>query len=93
MPQKARRGVPPEPEGEPELLVPRSQMDQELEVQITDGQELRKKTTAAAQTPTWPIPTEKYRVLRDQYYSWNEYNEQLLRSRFSTGNWLTNTGV
>jgi predicted nucleotide-binding protein len=85
MPQKARHGVPPEPEGEPELLVPRFQMDQEFEDQITAGQELLEQTTAELQTPTLRIRKGKYHVLHDQYYNWNEYNEQLLRSRFSTG--------
>lgn len=86
MPQKPRRGVPPEPEGEPELLVPRSQMDQELEVQIAQGQQLLEQATAAtAHLLTWQQFDSTYRPLRDQYYTWNDYNELLLRSRFSTG--------
>jgi predicted nucleotide-binding protein len=86
MPQRPQRGVPPEPEGEPELLVPRSQMDQELEVQIAQGQELLEQTAAAMEKPLSRPPSEEnFRALRDKYYTWNDYNEQLLRSRFSTG--------
>jgi predicted nucleotide-binding protein len=60
-------------------------MDQELDTQITQGQELLKQTEAASRDPlSWPHSDEQYRPLRDKYYTWNEYNEQLLRSRFST---------
>ena len=63
-------------------------MDQELEVQIAQGQELLEQTEAAmaqASTAAWPRSEADYRPLRDKYYTWNDYNEQLLRSRFSTG--------
>jgi Predicted nucleotide-binding protein containing TIR-like domain len=85
MPQKPRRGVPPEPEGEPELLVTRSQMDQELEGQIAQGQELLEQTSETNQLLAWAASEDNYSALRDKYYTWTDYNEQLLRSRFSTG--------
>jgi predicted nucleotide-binding protein len=60
-------------------------MDQELEAQIAQGQELLKQTEGAIGKPlTWPPAEEFYRPLCDQYYTWDDYNEQLLRSRFST---------
>jgi predicted nucleotide-binding protein len=62
-------------------------LDQELEARIAQGQELLEQTVAAmAQPATWShTAPAKYRPLRDKYYTWNEFNEQLLRSRFSTG--------
>lgn len=89
MPARQRSKVPPVAEGEPELQTSRSQMDQELEVQIAQGQELLEQTKAAgsqaATAPRWPPSEGSYPGLRDKYYSWNDYNEQLLRSRFTTG--------
>jgi hypothetical protein len=69
-------------------------MDQEIEAQMAQGQELIAQTEAGMGQPlTWP-PSEKfYRPLRDKYYTWNDYNEQLLRSRFSTENWPRSTGA
>jgi len=59
-------------------------MDQELEAQVTQGQELLKQTEAAIGQPlSWPPSDDLYRPLRDKYYTWDDYNEQLLRSRFS----------
>lgn len=62
-------------------------MDQELEDRIAQGQELLKQTTAAMTqlSPVWPPSDANYRPERDKYYTWDDYNEQLLRSRFSTG--------
>lgn len=77
-----------EPEGEPELLVPRSQMDQEIRDQITRGQELLEKVaTLAAQLQPYATGSiqAEYEALRDEYYSWEEYNNTLLKRRFSTG--------
>lgn len=84
MPQK-QRGIPQGPEGEPELLVPRSQMDHELESRITRGQDFLEKIAALlTQAQAYkPIRTE-YEALRAEFHAWDEYNEQLLRSRFST---------
>jgi predicted nucleotide-binding protein len=62
-------------------------MEQELEAQITQGQELLEQTAIseeAAETGFWPA-WGGYRALRNKYYTWDAYNEQLLRSRFSTG--------
>jgi hypothetical protein len=36
-------------------------------------------------SPIWPPSNANYRPERDEYYTWDDYNEQLLRSRFSTG--------
>jgi len=84
VPQKQRSKVPAFPASEPELLVPKSQMDLELEAQITQGQELLEQTEAAMGQPLTGQPSEEiYRPLRDKYYTWNAYDEQLLRSRFS----------
>jgi predicted nucleotide-binding protein len=64
-------------------------MNQELEAQITQGQELLEQT-AALESPlnayraSRPIRKDRG-ALRDKFRNWNEYNEQLLRSRFSTG--------
>ena len=64
MPQKQRGRGATAPEGEPELLVPTSQMDQELEVQITQGQELLEWTTRVMGQPlTWPPSEDHWRVL------------------------------
>ena len=88
MPQRKPRGVPPEPEGRPELLFPTSQVDQEVQDRITRGQELLEEIAALAaelqSNPAMPdIPT-RHRALLDELYTWDEYNEQLLRSRFTT---------
>jgi predicted nucleotide-binding protein len=60
-------------------------MDQELASRIIRGQESLEKVAAlAAQLQAHkPIRTE-LEALRAEYYTWEEYNEQLLRSRFST---------
>jgi predicted nucleotide-binding protein len=60
-------------------------MDQELESRISEGTKLLEKVVALPRNeyglgPVWP----EFIALRDEYYTWNEYNEQLLRSRFST---------
>lgn len=85
MPQKPRRGAPLEVEGEPELLVPRSHVDHELEVRIAQGEKLLEQTTASFNQALILGSKGPYQDLRDEYYTWNDYNEQLLRSRFSTG--------
>lgn len=60
-------------------------MDQELASRITEGQGLLEQLTALQEQErrTWSIMPDIV-TLRDKYYTWNEYNEQLLRSRFST---------
>lgn len=85
MPAKQRNGVPAPPKGEPELLVPRSQVDQELASRIIEGQGLLEKVAVLQEQERvrWSIRKE-FEALRDEYYTWNDYNEQLLRSRFST---------
>jgi hypothetical protein len=46
--QTKRGRIPPEPEGEPELLVPTSQMEQEIEEQIIRGQRLMDEVSGLA---------------------------------------------
>lgn len=89
MAQKQQNKVPAAHEGEPELLVSTSQMDKEIKDRITRGRELREKVVALSGRvgPYMfnPSTQSDYEVMRDTFYSWDEYNEQLLRSRFSTG--------
>lgn len=82
MPQGPQHRVPPEPEGEPALLVPVSQMDQELESQVSQGTELLERA-AELNSRGWPTYSGHV-VLRDDYDDWDQHNEQLLRVRFST---------
>jgi predicted nucleotide-binding protein len=56
------------------LLVPIHQLQQEIDDQIGKGELLRKQ----------PIPVGGIRQLRNDYYTWDEYNRELLRKRFST---------
>ena len=86
MPDKKRGGVLPEPEGEPDLLVPTSQMDQEIEDRITRGQRLLDEVSGlAAQRQPYRSVQAQYEALRDHFYNWEEFNLTLLRRRFSTG--------
>jgi hypothetical protein len=71
MPQEGQNRVPADPEGEPELLVPRSQMDQELADRIDQGRHL---TDSAARGVSE----------RTLFETWDRYNEKLLARRFST---------
>lgn len=74
VPQKQRRGASA-PEPEPELLVPRSKMDQEIANRLDQGRQLLER----------PIRTnDDFDSLRDDFRTWDEYNEQLLTRRFST---------
>jgi predicted nucleotide-binding protein len=84
VPQKQRNKVPADPEGEPELLVPTSEMDQELEARIAQGQEFLEQTAVFKGVLGYYYAAD-YVALCDKSHSWDEYNEQLLRSRFSTG--------
>jgi predicted nucleotide-binding protein len=84
--QKQRSKVPANPGVEPELLVPTSQMNQELEVQTAQGREFLEQAAALlAKLQAYTSIQSDYIVLRDKFRDWDEYNEQLLRSRFSTG--------
>jgi predicted nucleotide-binding protein len=61
-------------------------MGQELQAQITQGQDLLGQVDSLrSQLSAFASNNAGYAALRDQFYTWNEYNEQLLRSRFSTG--------
>ena len=69
------RGASREPEGEPELLVPTSQMERELDERIALGQQLLDRD--------WSVDDDHLSRLYENS-DWNSYNVQLLRSRFST---------
>jgi len=63
-------------------------MDQEVGDRITRGQELLEKVaTVRAQIQPYAARSVhgEYQALRDEYYSWDEFNETLLRQKFSTG--------
>jgi predicted nucleotide-binding protein len=59
-------------------------MDQELEARITQGQEFLKKVAAERVNLRSVLLQPDIETLRGEFYTWDEYNEQLLRSRFST---------
>lgn len=84
MPQTKRGRVLPDPEGEPELLVPITQMDQEIQDQFTRGQRLLDEVSGLV-GQLQPYAQARYEALRDHFYSWDEFNQTLLRRRFSTG--------
>ena len=59
MPQKQRNRVPADPEGEPELLVPASRIDEELASRATQGQELLETIFAyTIKRFLWPCPEQ-----------------------------------
>lgn len=71
-----RSGRQPNDGNEPALLrVPRAQFSLELEAQREAGRQLRIREIAS------PAALKK---AKDDYYSWDEYNTQLLRRRFTT---------
>jgi predicted nucleotide-binding protein len=57
------------------LRVPRSRLDEEIAMQLDRGQQLLDRPVANM---------DEVKQLRSDYYTWTEFNEQLLRSRFST---------
>jgi predicted nucleotide-binding protein len=63
-------------EERPRLLVTRAQLETEIAERIDVGQDL-----LAGQVQSW----DELRQLEREFNTWDEYNEQLLRSRFSTG--------
>jgi predicted nucleotide-binding protein len=63
------------PEQEPVLRVTRSQLDREIQQRLELGQQLLDR-----QVPTMEAVNE----LRRDFYTWDEFNQQLLESRFST---------
>lgn len=63
------------PEGEPDLLVLRDQIDQEIEERQRIGNELLERQIQHM---------AGVEQLDADYHTWNEYNEQLLTRRFST---------
>lgn len=77
------------PQAEPVLRVPSSQLDHEIGERLDLGQQLLDglPTPGAAATYILPRgnPTEDLDNYRNNFYTWDEYNERLLRRRFTTG--------
>lgn len=66
---------PAESQGEPELLVPRTQFEETLCDRIALGEELNAREIRAE---------DELEAARRAYYSWDEFNITLLRRSFST---------
>jgi len=58
------------------LRVARSQLDAEIAERLELGQQLLERPVESA---------DELKQARDAYYTWGEFNEQLLRSRFTSG--------
>jgi Predicted nucleotide-binding protein containing TIR-like domain len=71
-----RRSNSSTPEPEPVLRVSRSQLDRELGVRLELGQELLDRQVQ---------DSPGLEALRADFYTWDEFNEELLRRRFSSG--------
>jgi hypothetical protein len=73
----ARTRTPKRPadEGPPHLLVPRDQFSAELGERIASGEELAARAIGSA---------PELEAARSDYYTWTEYNEELLTRRFTT---------
>lgn len=82
MPQKKRRGAS-EPEPEPVLLVSRSDMDQAIAKRLDLGKELLERQVAVSRMSYQE--NAELKGFSNDFYTWDEYNEQLLAGRFSTG--------
>jgi hypothetical protein len=59
----------------PELIVPRAQLEAELEDRINRGGDIEQRQIASP---------EDLELVRNEYKTWNEYNRTLLRRSFST---------
>jgi hypothetical protein len=64
------------PEAEPLLRVAKSQLDAEIAERLELGQQLLERYVVSA---------DELKQVREAYYTWDEFNEQLLRSRFTSG--------
>lgn len=71
----ARGRTRPEPEERGALLVPRSAFAAELALQIERGNELLTRSIHDGSV---------LKATRDDYYKWSDFNDQLLKRRFST---------
>ena len=79
----ARRRAPRQSSsGQPHLLVPRAQLDSELGERITLGEQLLGRTLR---------DKVELRAARQEYYSWTEYNEVLIK-RMSRVSWDLGSG-
>ncbi len=63
---------------EPKIRVAKSQLDGEIERRLGLGQELLDRAFPN------PLTIENVRVLDGDFHTWDEYNERLLRNRFTT---------
>jgi predicted nucleotide-binding protein len=68
-------GKPQAPQVPPLLTVPRSQFGQEVDERIQLGQKLRDLEIRT---------DDQLSAARNEYYTWDEYNAELLRRRFTT---------
>jgi predicted nucleotide-binding protein len=66
---------PAEPQGEPDLLVPRAQFEESLSDRIARGEELNARDIRSE---------DELKAAKQAYYSWDEFNDTLLRRSFST---------
>ena len=72
----ARRRAPRQSSSvQPQLLVPRAQLDSELGERITLGEQLLGRTLR---------DKVELRAARQEYYSWTEYNEVLIKRSFDS---------
>lgn len=71
--RRPKGGQPPEPLAR--LTVPRSEFEAEIEARIAKGNELLSLPMAAEQ---------EYDQTQRSYYTWDEFNADLMRRRFST---------
>ena len=70
-----RRKAPQPPVGPPRLIVPADQLRQEIDERLVIGQQFIDKPTG---------DEEALNECRQEYYTWTEYNEALLRRSFDT---------
>jgi predicted nucleotide-binding protein len=82
VPQKPRRGASL-PEAEAVLLVSRSEMDQAIARRLELGRDLLERRVSL-NFYGMPVSSE-VASLRNDFNTWDEYNEQLLTNQFSTG--------
>ena len=82
MSEKQRKRVST-PEPEPTLLVGKSEMDQAIAKRLDLGQQLLERPVEVGDEPIWCRPPELNSLI-DDFNTWDEYNQQLLASRFST---------
>lgn len=75
MPSRARQKTPQTPEGPPKLMVPASQLGEEIEERLALGQALIDESDGDESV---------LKERRQEYYNWTEYNEALIRRSFDS---------